>query len=222
MKITRFAILAVCLLGAAVALAACGGSGESTQSKTIDSSGQPISPTGSSGASDAARNGDKSGKGGNSKGGSSSASNPNRQAPSPTAGFKREPPPIQLYTSATSGVKVGRATLVSIRNRTQLRRWLRKTARGSGGDTPVVNVNFDEGRQAWAVFAPRTKPGSRLTIANAFTKGNRVIIYATMLVPGDNCPNYGGDAEVNPTAWSETRRLGTSAELKLNELHTTC
>lgn len=203
-----FAVLAVCAL---FALTGCGDDADdgSSASPNQPGSSSATAITGSNGD-----DGDDAGSDGGSSGGSDADNG--SQGDSDDAGFETEPPPIQLFVDGTSDVEVSKPTVRIAKTQNQLDALIRNQSSKSS-DRPTVTVNFKEGRQAIALFMPKSPRGSQVTISSVSSNGMQTKVNAVMLVPSKGCKTS-GPRDARPTAWVETRRLpGTDVILSVEK-----
>lgn len=198
-----FAVLSVCAL---LALAGCGDDSDqgSTETSVQPGSTSSSGATGSSADKDA---GSDAGSSGSAEDGQSTSSDSGdgSQGGSSDAGFKAEPPPIQLYVNGTSDVNVSKPTVKIAKNQRQLDALIKSQASKSS-DRPTVPVNFNEDRQAIALFMPKSPRGSQVTVTGVSSNGEKTRVEALMLVPTKGC-KVDGPSNARPTAWVETRTL---------------
>lgn len=220
MKSISLASLAGTLVVSLLAVSGCGGSGSTATSPQSngDASG-PTAPLGS-GASDKAGSNATAKKKKSKDRSNDPGTSSQKQPSSAYTGFKPEPAPVQLYRSSTSGVRVGKPTVVAIRSQAELDSWTKREANGNPQGAPSIEVKFKDNRQVWAVFLPKSPAGARLAVSSVRYNGNIPRVFATMSVPGKGCKTYGG--ATYPTAWVETRELSGTPELRVTTLRTTC
>lgn len=198
-----FAVLSVCAL---LALAGCGDDSDQGSAETSVQPGS-TSSSGATGSNGDEAKGSGDGTSGSSDNGQStdSDSGDRSQGSSSEAGFKPEPPPIQLYVNGTSDVNVSKPTVKIAKNQRQLDALIKSQA-SKASDRPTVPVNFNEDRQAIALFMPKSPRGSQVTVTGVSNNGEKIRVEALMLVPTKGC-KVDGPSNPRPTAWVETRQL---------------
>lgn len=198
------AVMAACVC---FALVGCGDDDKNTLISPLAPGATSASgATGSTGGNESAP-GPSGGGSSASKGGTSNTGDPDSgSSDGPDKdGFTAEPPPIQLFVSGTSDVRVSKPTVKLARNQILLDALI-KSQSSKSSDRPSATVNFKEGRQAIALFMPKSPRGSQVTISSVSSNGKQTKVNAVMLVPGKGC-KASGPRDPRPTAWVETRRL---------------
>lgn len=140
----------------------------------------------------------------------------------PTDGkFQREPTPIQLYQSASSGNRVDKPAAVAIQDEATLEKWVDGEFSREPEKRTSIAANFDEDRQVWAVFLPKSERGTRVAITGAETDGKTTRLFVTELLPEKDCPPSQAPASY-PSAYVETRTMPPKAKLKITRIREGC
>lgn len=201
-------VLAVFGASALLVLAGCGSdskqnaSSPASQAGSTSASGETASTGGASGEAPATKK--KEGADGDGKTTSADSSG-GAAGSAPETAFKPEPTPIQLLTDGTSGVIVAKPTVRIAKSQGQLDA-LVKVQASATDSRPNVSANFNEERQVMALFMPKSKRGTQVTVTAVSSNGSKTRVSALLLVPKKGCKAKGPD-NPRPTAWVETRRL---------------
>ncbi len=135
--------------------------------------------------------------------------------------FRREPSPIQLYQSASSGNRVDKPVAVAIKNDAILEKWVDGEFSREPKKRTYIAADFGDNRQVWAVFLPKSPRGTRVAITGAATNGETTRLYVTKLLPEKDCPPNQAPASY-PSAYVETRTMPARAKLKITTVRQGC
>ncbi len=221
MDVRRFGQFLPATLLVAAVIAGCGDPGQ--QPGVASGTGANGGGTTASTADGSTRNGGKE-KGDSRSGPNEGAAERQRREEAAAVknrqGFKAEPPPIQVYSSATSAARVSQPTAVAARSQAQLAELVKREQGNRTAEISDISVNFDSDRQVWAVFMPKSPAGSRLSVIRVASNGETVLVTASMTVPSQGCKVSGGVA--HPTAWVETRTLKGKPRIRVIRVSRPC